>query len=116
LSSRREKPDDSKTGRSGEVFHEREIVMNNKSIVLNMISWIFGIAVFAIGVLNVFLVHPVPGIVYLLLSFVYFPPATAVLRKKFGFSIPLVVKIILGIIIIMFTLGVSDLGDMIDKL
>ena len=80
----------------------------------HIISWIFGIAVFAIGVLNVFLVHPVPGAVYLLLSFVYFPPANAILKKRFGFSIPLVVKIILGIVIIWFTLGVSDLGDMVD--
>jgi hypothetical protein len=71
---------------------------------------------FAIGLLNVFLVHPVPGIIYLLLSFLYVPPANSILRKRFGFSIPLVVKIILGIVIIMFTLGVSDLGDMIDKL
>ena len=71
---------------------------------------------FAIGLLNVFLVHPVPGIIYLLLSFLYFPPANSILRKRFGFSIPLVVKIILGIVIIMFTLGVSDLGDMIVKL
>ena len=36
------------------------------------------------------------------------------LKERLGFSIPLVVKIILSIIIIMFTLGVSDLGDMID--
>ena len=92
-----------------------EIIMNNNSMVLSVISWIFGIIVLAIGVLNLILVHPVPGVVYLLLSFVYFPSANAVLKKRFGFSIPLVVKIILGIVIIMFTLGVSDLGDMIDK-
>ncbi len=80
----------------------------------HIISWIFGTTVFAIGVLNMFLVHPVPGVIYLLLSFVYFPPANAILKKKFGFSIPLLLKIILGIVIIMFTLGVSDLGEMID--
>jgi hypothetical protein len=80
----------------------------------HIISWIFGTTVFAIGVLNMFLVHPIPGVIYLLLSFVYFPPANAILKKKFGFSIPLLLKIILGIVIIMFTLGVSDLGDMID--
>jgi hypothetical protein len=88
--------------------------MNNKSNVLNIISWVFGAAIFAIGVLNVFLVHTVPGVIYLLLSFVYYPPANAILKKRFGFSIPLVVKILLGIVIIWFTLGVSDLGDMID--
>jgi hypothetical protein len=79
-----------------------------------MIGWIFSIIVLAIGILNLFLVHPVPALVYLLLSLVYLPPANAILKKRLGFSIPLVVKIILGIIIIMFTLGVSDLGDIID--
>ncbi len=88
--------------------------MNNKSNVLNIICWVFGAAIFAIGVLNVFLVHTVPGVIYLLLSFVYYPPANAILKKRFGFSIPLVVKIILGIVIIWFTLGMSDLGDMFD--
>ncbi len=80
----------------------------------HIISRIFGTTVFVIGVLIMFLVHPVPGVIYLLLSFVYFPPANAILKKKFGFSIPLLLKIILGIVIIMFTLGVSDLGDVID--
>jgi hypothetical protein len=80
----------------------------------SVMSWIFGIAVFATGVLNVFLVHPVPGVIYLLLSFVYFPPANAVLKKRFGFSIHYLVKIVLGLVIFFFTLGVSDLGDMID--
>jgi len=80
----------------------------------HLISWIFGIVVFTIGLLNLFLVHPVPGIVFLLLSFIYYPPVNDFLRKSFGFSIPLVVKIIQGVVIIWFTLGVSDLGDMID--
>jgi len=80
----------------------------------HIINRIFGIPVFAIGVLNVFLVHPVPGVVCLLLSFVYLPPANAILKKRFGFAIPILVKILLGIFIIWFTLGISDLGDMID--
>jgi hypothetical protein len=80
------------------------------------INWIFGLVVLTVGVLNLFLVHPVPGVVYLFLSLVYLPPADDVLRKSFGFSIPLVVKIFLGVFIVMFTFGVSDLGDLIDKL
>ena len=90
--------------------------MNNDSTIPNIIGWLFGIAVFTVGVLNLFLVHPVPAIVYFFLSLVYLPPADAVLRQKFGFSIPLFIKIALGIVVVMFTLGVSDLGDMIDKL
>lgn len=82
----------------------------------HIIGWAFGLLVLVVGVLNLILVHPVPGIVYLLLSLVYFPPANAYLKQIAGFSIPPVVKIFLGIVMIMFTLGVSDLGDMIDKL
>lgn len=86
--------------------------MNNKSNVWNIISWIFGIAFFATGVLNVFLVHLVPGIFYLFLSFVYFPSSNAILNKRLGFSIPLLAKIILGFIILWATLGVGDHAEM----
>ena len=49
--------------------------MNNKSIVLNVISWIFGIVFFAIGVVNTFWGNdPGFGVFILLLSFVYFLP------------------------------------------
>lgn len=85
-----------------------------KAAAGSVFSWAFALVVFTVGVLNILLVHPVPGIAYLLLSFIYLPPAQVLFRQKMGFSIPLVVKIILGIIIIQFTLGVSDLGDMID--
>lgn len=88
--------------------------MNLKINASVLVNGIFGIIVFAIGVLNLFLVHPVPGIVFILLSLIYFSPVNEALRKTFGFSILLSLKIILGIIIIWFTLGVSDLGDMID--
>ncbi|MHC2991604.1 hypothetical protein OB13_08420 [Pontibacter sp. HJ8] len=89
---------------------------HNTPDIWNLSGWIFGLVVLTVGILNMFLVHPVPGIAYLLISLVYLPPANAYLRKKFGFSFPLVVKIALGIVLFMFTLGVSDLGDMIDKL
>lgn len=95
---------------------EEKIAMHNRPAIWSIGSWIFGIVVLTIGLLNMFLVHPVPGIAYLLLSLVYFPPANAYFRKKLGFSIPLVAKFVLGIVLVMFTLGVSDLGDMIDKL
>ena len=92
----------------------KKVKMHLKINTAALVNWIFGIIVFAIGALNLILVHPVPGIVFMLLSLVYFPPVNEVFQKKFGFAIPLVFKIILGIIIIWFTLGVSDLGDMID--
>ena len=89
--------------------------MEQRITISSMISWLFAALVFTAGVANLFLVHPVPGVAYLLLSLVYLPPVDDMLKRRFGFSISPVVKIILGIVIIMFTLGVSDLGDMIDK-
>jgi hypothetical protein len=95
---------------------ENQTTINSKPNIWDIVGYIFGIVVLTVGVMNIFLVHPVPGVAYLLLSLIYFPPANASLKTKFYFSIPLVVKIILGIVIFFFTLGVSDLGDMIDKL
>lgn len=91
--------------------------MNNKSNLWNIISWIFGIVVFAIGVVNTFWGNdPVFGVFILLLSFVYFLPVNAILKKLTGFSIPKVgvVKIILGILILWASLGVGELFDKIE--
>jgi len=91
--------------------------MNNKSPVLNIISWIFGIAFFAIGVVNTFWGNdPGFGVFILLLSFVYFLPVNAILKKTTGFSIPRIgiLKILLGIFIIWVMLGVGELFDKIE--
>ncbi len=79
-----------------------------------MLSWAFGLLVFITGILNLVLVHPVPGVAYLLVSLGYLPPVNAALKRRFGFAIPGVVKVVLGLMLIQFTLGVSDLGNMID--
>lgn len=88
--------------------------MKNKLHILNVLSWVFALSVFGIGILNLVLVHPVPALIYFLLSFIYFPFVNELVVKKYSFSIPVWLKLILAIAIIMFTLGVSDLGDMID--
>lgn len=80
----------------------------------HLAGWFFGLVVLGIGVANLLLVHPVPAAAYALVSLVYFPPASAALKDRFGFSIPLFLKTLLGIGVVMFTLGVSDLGDMLD--
>ncbi|HSF44682.1 MAG TPA: hypothetical protein VLA58_01685 [Chitinophagaceae bacterium] len=86
--------------------------MNNTIPFASTAGWIFGLLLVVIGVMNLFLVHPVPGMVYLLLSLIYFPPVTAWLKEKYRVRIPVFVKILLGVFIMMFTLGVSDLADM----
>lgn len=95
---------------------ENKTVVNNRWTVWYVSGWVFGLVIFIVGILNMFLVHLVPGVAYLLLSLVYLPPANAFVKQWLNLSVPLVIKIILGIVLIMFTLGVSDLGDMMDDL
>ena len=75
-------------------------------------GWLFGLLLVIISVMNIFLVHQVPGIAYMLLSMIYFPPVTGWLKDKYRIRIPVVIKIIQGVFIMMFTLGVSDLAGM----
>ncbi|HYV04363.1 MAG TPA: hypothetical protein VFB82_07250 [Blastocatellia bacterium] len=90
--------------------------MDNKSIVLKVFSWIFGIGFLAIGVVNTFWGNdPGFGVFILLLSFVYFLPVNDILKRITGFSIPRmgVAKILLGICILWASLGVGELFDKI---
>jgi hypothetical protein len=79
-----------------------------------IVDWLFGSLVLAIAVLNLALVHPVPGLVFLLASLVYLPPANAAFQRLSGVRVPVAAKVALGVAIVWFTLGVSDLGDLID--
>ena len=79
-----------------------------------MIGWLFGVVFLVIGGLNAFLVHPVPGAFYLLLSTVYLPPAYAALSERTRLSIPLSVKLAVGLVVLWGTLAVGELVDMID--
>ena len=89
--------------------------MNTTLSIGNIFSWLFGIAVMATGILNTFWGNdPGYGIFIFLLSFAYFPPATAFLKKISGISIPLLAKIILGVFILWSAVGVADLFDKVD--
>lgn len=77
-------------------------------------EWLFGLVLVGIALANLVLVHPVPAVAYLVASLLYLPPASAFLYRRLGLTIHPVVKVGLAIAIVLFTLGVSDLGDMID--
>jgi hypothetical protein len=85
----------------------------------NLTGWIFGIAVFAAGVVNTFWGNdPEFGVFILLLSSVYFPPTSnllsAISKQVVGFPIPKIGKIFLIIFIVWATLGVGELFGKID--
>ncbi|HYF67203.1 MAG TPA: hypothetical protein VD884_03665 [Ohtaekwangia sp.] len=89
--------------------------MTNKSNVGNLISWLFGFIAFAIGVINTFWGNdPGFGIFIVLLSFVFFPPFTAIFKEKIGLSISGIIKSLIAIFILWASLGVGELFDKID--
>ena len=96
--------------------------MNNKSeaidlrsIISNIVGWLFGMAVLAVGLINSFWGNDTGfGIFLVLLSFVYYPPVNAMIKERFGFKIPVIAKVILGVFIIWASLGVGELFDKID--
>ncbi|MCU0380791.1 MAG: hypothetical protein MUE58_06335 [Chitinophagaceae bacterium] len=80
-----------------------------------VISGIFGLVVLAIGIVNTFWGNdPFFGIFICLLSLLYFPQTGQMLRKWFGFSIPLFLKILVGLFVIWAALGVGELFDKVD--
>lgn len=99
-----------------------DVVVNRNSNTWNIISWMFCIGFFIIGILNIFLVHIIPGgiyillsLFYILLSLFYIPSTNNLLKKRLGFSISPVIKIIIGIIVLWGTLAVGDLMELFES-
>lgn len=89
------------------------MLLNLKYAVI--LNWIAGLILLTIGLLNLFLVHPVPGIAFIIFSVIYFPPVTDLLKKNLNLIIPPIVKVFLFVFLVWFTLGISDLGDLFNK-
>lgn len=81
----------------------------------SIFSSLFGIVVAAIGIINTFWGNdPGYGVFILLLSLVYFPPATTVIERMTGRAVSVSAKVLLGIFILWTALGVAELSDKID--
>lgn len=74
---------------------------------LQIITRIFFLIVLTLGVLNLILIHPVPERIYLLVSLIFLPPLTGYIKERYRISIPPAIKIILGTVVVWFTLGIS---------
>ena len=89
------------------------------TLVGKIISWLFGIAVLAAGIINSFWGNDTGfGIFLVLLSFIYFFPVNDIFKKMFGVPIPKIrlLKILLGIFIIWAAFGVGELFDKIEMM
>ena len=95
--------------------NQSEVAMNYRRGVSNILSWLLGIAVLAAGFINIFWGNDQGfGLFLVLLSLVYFPPVNVILDQKLGFSIPSIIKILLGLFIVWASLGVGELFNKID--
>ncbi len=89
--------------------------MEIRSVLWNTLSWMFGVIVLAIGLVNVFWGNDsVFGVFIALLSLVYVPQTNTLFKKITGIRIHYIVKIILGLFILWAALGVGELFDKID--
>lgn len=79
---------------------------------LSLIEWLFAMVFSVLGVFNLLLVHAVPGIFYFLLAVGYLPHTNRFLKTRLWYSIPLVLKVIVGIVVLWRTLAVGDLAEM----
>ena len=87
-------------------------------------SWLFGIAVFAAGIINTFWGNdPFFGIFLISLSIFYFLPVNTLMamtkkitRLSIGPGLTVLVKVLVGIFIIVSVLGVGELFLKIDMM
>ena len=97
--------------------NQSELMANYKSTAGQLLSWLFGILFFAIGIINIFWGNDALfGVFIVLLSAIYFLPLNALIKKVSGvsFTYPVIIKIVVGIFILWASLGVGELFDKID--
>ncbi len=91
--------------------------MTYKLNIGNILSYIFGVLAFAIGIINTFWGNDAGyGIFILLLSLAFFLPVSDLAKKIAGFTIPKLglIRIVIALFIIWTSLGVGELFDKID--
>ncbi len=86
--------------------------MKQKAKDINTTLWIFALVIFSIGLANLLLVHVVPGMIFIIASLLFLPPVNSMTKDNLNISIPFSIQIILFIVLIWFTLGISDLGEL----
>jgi hypothetical protein len=86
--------------------------MSINVVLGNVVGWFLAILFFAIGFINTFWGNDtIFGIGIAVLSLIYIPGTSTLTKKLVGFSIPVVVKIVLALFILWAALGVGELFD-----
>ena len=82
------------------------------AVFINRLSWLFAIILFVNGIINVLWGNDLfLGISFLVLAFIYVPPFMDMIKQRFGFSLPYIGKVILGLILIWIMLAVGAVPE-----
>jgi len=77
-----------------------------------LISWFFGGLLLTVGILNIVFGNDADfGVFLLLLALLYFPPVTNYIKKQFGFTLPVWIKMVLAIFSIWANLAVGAIAE-----
>ncbi len=91
--------------------------MNSRSALLKLAGWLSGILFSLIGLINIFFGNdPWFGVFVLFISLIYYPLINILVKKISGFTVPIVVKIVLAAFLLWASVGVGELFDKIDMM
>jgi hypothetical protein len=72
---------------------------------------LFAFLFVVVGIMNIRVIHIVPGLFYLAISLFYLPKIGTYLDGKFGRTAPFLIQVIFGLFIIWASLAVGDLAE-----
>lgn len=78
-------------------------------------SYIFGFLLVILGILNICLVAIVPGILYILVASIYLPYTYNIISNRLSIKVSSVIKVVMGVLLVWGTLGVSDLFEIFES-
>lgn len=86
--------------------------MKTESPFITAVAWLAGFLFSFIGFINIFWGNdPEFGVFIVLLSLLFFPPLSRLLKKLTNFTLPIWLKIVVGVFILWASLGVGELFE-----
>ena len=81
----------------------------------DVVGWACGLLLLGLALAYLRWVHPVPALACVLLALACLPPTEVVLARGIDLRLPGVAKVAMVLAALWFSLGVSDLGDLLDQ-
>lgn len=81
-------------------------------MISKLLSWVFGILIFSLGILNLLAGNDSDfGVFLVMISFAFYPPVNEFIKKQFKIPVPNWFKIVLAIVLIWINLAVGAIAE-----